>query len=152
MIVAVKRNKKRYLIKILSVLALVGMFSAYYYHTNKSFEEAYTNPFEYPELAQWLNEQQSTTTNQSLFAKFLHAILKVFIKSDSLLNKIISTLEAHTIKETTTEVETTIVIETPTANPNAIDIDLSQDLYTISTNEIIFQKLINNELTAKCGF
>ena len=39
MIVAVKRNKKRYLIKILSVLALVGMFSAYYYHMNKNYEE-----------------------------------------------------------------------------------------------------------------
>ena len=39
MIVAVKRNKKRYLIKFISLVALVSMFSAYYYHTNKSFEE-----------------------------------------------------------------------------------------------------------------
>jgi hypothetical protein len=39
MIVAVKRNKKRYLLKIISVIALVGMFSAYYFHMNKSFEE-----------------------------------------------------------------------------------------------------------------
>ena len=39
MIVAVKRTKKRYLLKIISSLALVGMFSAYYFHMNKSFEE-----------------------------------------------------------------------------------------------------------------
>ena len=39
MIVAVKRTKKRYLLKIISLVALVGMFSAYYVHMNKSFEE-----------------------------------------------------------------------------------------------------------------
>ncbi len=39
MIVAVKRTKKRYLIKIISLVALVGMFSAYYFHMNKSLEE-----------------------------------------------------------------------------------------------------------------
>ncbi len=39
MIVAVKRTKKRYLLKIMSLVALVGMFSAYYVHMNKSFEE-----------------------------------------------------------------------------------------------------------------
>ena len=39
MILAVKRNKKRGLIKILILLSLVGMFGAYYFHVNKNFEE-----------------------------------------------------------------------------------------------------------------
>lgn len=39
MILAVKRNKKRGLIKILILLSLVGMFGAYYFQVNKNFEE-----------------------------------------------------------------------------------------------------------------
>ena len=39
MIVAVKRNKKRNLLKILALIALVVMFGAYYFHMNKNFEE-----------------------------------------------------------------------------------------------------------------
>ena len=39
MIVAVKRTKKRYLLKIISLIVLVGMSSAYYFHMNKNFEE-----------------------------------------------------------------------------------------------------------------
>ena len=39
MIVAVKRNKKRNLLKILALITLVGMFGAYYFHMNKNFEE-----------------------------------------------------------------------------------------------------------------
>lgn len=39
MILAVKRNKKRGLIKILILLSLVGIFGAYYFHVNKTFEE-----------------------------------------------------------------------------------------------------------------
>mgnify|MGYP000496970733 FL=1 len=39
MIVAVKRTKKRYLLKIISLLVLVGMSLAYYFYMNKNFEE-----------------------------------------------------------------------------------------------------------------
>ena len=39
MIVAVKRNKKRNLLKILALITLVVMFGAYYFHMNKNFEE-----------------------------------------------------------------------------------------------------------------
>ena len=39
MIVAVKRNKKRNLLKILALITLVGMFGAYYFHMNKNIEE-----------------------------------------------------------------------------------------------------------------
>ena len=39
MIVAVKRNKKRTLLKVVALLALVAMLGAYYLHMNKSFEE-----------------------------------------------------------------------------------------------------------------
>jgi len=39
MIVAVKRNKKRILLKVVSLLLLVAMLVAYYFHMNKSFEE-----------------------------------------------------------------------------------------------------------------
>lgn len=39
MIVAVKRNKKRTLLKVVSLLLLVAMLVAYYFHMNKSFEE-----------------------------------------------------------------------------------------------------------------
>lgn len=39
MIVAVKRNKKRVLLKVISLLVLAAISGAYYYHINKSFEE-----------------------------------------------------------------------------------------------------------------
>lgn len=39
MIVAVKRNKKRTLLKVISLLVLAAMLGAYYFHMNKSFEE-----------------------------------------------------------------------------------------------------------------
>lgn len=39
MIVAVKRNRKQKLIKFLSLVALIAMFGAYYYHMNKTYEE-----------------------------------------------------------------------------------------------------------------
>ena len=39
MIVAVKRNKKRTLLKIVSLIVLAAMIGGYYYHMNKSFQE-----------------------------------------------------------------------------------------------------------------
>ena len=39
MIVAVKRNKKQKLVKLLSLFVLVCIFGAYYYYTGKTFEE-----------------------------------------------------------------------------------------------------------------
>ncbi len=39
MIVAVKRNKKRTLLKVVSLLVLAAMLAGYYFHMNKSFEE-----------------------------------------------------------------------------------------------------------------
>jgi hypothetical protein len=39
MIVAVKRNKKQKIVKILSLLVLVCIFGSYYYYTGKNFEE-----------------------------------------------------------------------------------------------------------------
>jgi hypothetical protein len=39
MIVAVKRNKKQKMLKIISLLVLVCMFGGYYYYTGKNFEE-----------------------------------------------------------------------------------------------------------------
>jgi hypothetical protein len=39
MIVAVKRNKKQKLIKLLSLFVLVCIFGVYYYYTGKTFEE-----------------------------------------------------------------------------------------------------------------
>ena len=39
MIVAVKRNKKRTLLKVIILLSLVAMSGAYYFHMNKNFEE-----------------------------------------------------------------------------------------------------------------
>ena len=39
MIVAVKRNKKRILLKVVSLLVLAAMLAGYYFHMNKSFEE-----------------------------------------------------------------------------------------------------------------
>lgn len=39
MIVAVKRNRKQKLIKLLSLIALIVMFGGYYYHMNKTYEE-----------------------------------------------------------------------------------------------------------------
>ena len=39
MILAVKRNKKRNLLKIFILLSLVGMFGAYYFYVNKNFQE-----------------------------------------------------------------------------------------------------------------
>lgn len=39
MIVAVKRNKKRTLLKVIILLSLVAASGAYYFHMNKNFEE-----------------------------------------------------------------------------------------------------------------
>lgn len=39
MIVAVKRNKKRTLLKVVSLLVLIAMLGAYYFYMNKNFEE-----------------------------------------------------------------------------------------------------------------
>lgn len=39
MIVAVKRNKKRTLLKVVSLIVLAAMIGGYYYHMNKSFQE-----------------------------------------------------------------------------------------------------------------
>ncbi|MBU0925539.1 hypothetical protein KKG81_11675 [bacterium] len=39
MIVAVKRNKKQKIVKIISLLILVCLFGGYYYYTGKAFEE-----------------------------------------------------------------------------------------------------------------
>ncbi|MDD2888990.1 MAG: hypothetical protein PHY66_14430 [Aliarcobacter sp.] len=39
MIVAVKRNKKRTLLKVVSLIVLAAMIGGYYYHMNKSFLE-----------------------------------------------------------------------------------------------------------------
>ena len=39
MIVAVKRNKKHKFIKIISIIALLVMFGAYYYHMNVTYSE-----------------------------------------------------------------------------------------------------------------
>lgn len=39
MIVAVKRKKSRKLIKIISLLVLIGMFAGYYFYMNKSYAE-----------------------------------------------------------------------------------------------------------------
>jgi hypothetical protein len=39
MIVAVKRNKSRKLVKFISLLVLISIFGGYYYYTGKTFEE-----------------------------------------------------------------------------------------------------------------
>jgi hypothetical protein len=39
MIVAVKRNKKRTLLKVMSLVVLAAMIAGYYYHMDKSFQE-----------------------------------------------------------------------------------------------------------------
>ena len=39
MIVAVKRNKKRTLLKVVSLIVLAAMIGGYYYHMDKSFQE-----------------------------------------------------------------------------------------------------------------
>lgn len=39
MIVAVKRNRKNKFIKIVSVIILLAMFGAYYYHMNITYSE-----------------------------------------------------------------------------------------------------------------
>jgi hypothetical protein len=39
MIVAVKRNRKSKVIKLISLVVLIAMFGGYYYHMNKTFEE-----------------------------------------------------------------------------------------------------------------
>lgn len=47
MIVAVKRKKKGLLLKVVAVLALIGMFTAYYFHMGNEFKEFDTNKQEH---------------------------------------------------------------------------------------------------------
>ena len=60
MIVAVKRNKKQKLLKIISLLILVCMFGAYYYYTSKAFEEQQLIELENKKVLKIEEEKQET--------------------------------------------------------------------------------------------
>ena len=60
MIVAVKRNKKQKLFKIISLLILVCMFGAYYYYTSKAFEEQQLIELENKKVQKLEEEKQET--------------------------------------------------------------------------------------------
>ena len=75
MILAVKRNKKRGLIKILILLSLVGMFGAYYFHVNKNFEEQQLKEIE-AKKAQKLKEEKKKKEKKDIEKAILTEIEK----------------------------------------------------------------------------
>lgn len=58
MIVAVKRNKKGYLIKILSLLILIGISAAYYVHLEKKHQEEIKKELEAKQALQLQEEKR----------------------------------------------------------------------------------------------
>ena len=56
MIVAVKRNKKRNLIKILSLLVLIIISTAYYFHMKKVNEEQQLKELEFKQTQKLKNQ------------------------------------------------------------------------------------------------
>lgn len=75
MIVAVKRNKKRTLIKILSLLILVGMFTSYYFYMNKSYSQQLQNEIE-TKQAQKLDEEKKEKEKKEIEKAILTEIEK----------------------------------------------------------------------------
>lgn len=58
MIVAVKRNKKRYLVKILFLLILIGISAAYYVHLEKKHQEEIKKELEAKQVLQLQEEKR----------------------------------------------------------------------------------------------
>jgi hypothetical protein len=75
MIVAVKRNKKRTLIKILSLLILVGMFTSYYFYMNKSYSQQLQKEIE-TKQAQKLDEEKKEKEKKEIEKAILTEIEK----------------------------------------------------------------------------
>ena len=72
MIVAVKRNKKRYILKIISLLFLIGLGTAYYLHTTKKHEEEVKKELE---LKQALKLQQEEKEKKEKEKKDIEAVI-----------------------------------------------------------------------------
>ena len=75
MIVAVKRNKKRTLVKILSLLILVGMFTSYYFYMNKSYSQQLQKEIE-TKQAQKLDEEKKEKEKKEIEKVILTEIEK----------------------------------------------------------------------------
>ncbi len=75
MIVAVKRNKKRTLVKILSLLILVGMFTSYYFYMNKSYAQQQQKEIE-TKQAQKLEEEKKEKEKKDIEKAILTEIEK----------------------------------------------------------------------------
>ena len=80
MIVAVKRNKKGYLIKILSLLILIGISAAYYVHLEKKHQEEIKKELEKTDIIVSLRKIRTIMKKNGLVSNYTIKQFKV-IKS-----------------------------------------------------------------------
>jgi hypothetical protein len=131
-----------------------------------SVEELYTYPFENKVIADWLKQQEYETVDgkeKSIFRKLVEAFLEIFGFEGSTLDKIINTLEEFVIDDiNNVEINKSPAIGEENKSfddynqefndMGGLDITFSEDLTSITTQDIINMKLANNEIEAVCGF
>ena len=127
MILAVKRNKKRNLLKIFILLSLVGMFGAYYFYVNKNFQE---------------QQQKEIETKQALILQEEKKDIEKAILTE--IEKAIDLVGQENIKHVKIIEDKVIIICEPTTNLDALMVRYgAMALIKKTLNEIIIAVDIN---------
>ena len=148
MIVAVKRNKKRYLSKILFLLVLIGISAAYYVHLEKKHQEEVKKELEVKQALKLQEEKEEKKERKEKEKKELESLLM------SEIEKTVELIGQENIRNIKIIEEKVIIVCEPATNLDALIVRYGAMAFIKKTlNEIVIAVdlnfLLKSRLNAK---
>ncbi len=132
MIVAVKRNKKRYLSKILFLLVLIGISAAYYVHLEKKHQEEVKKELEVKQALKLQEEKEEKKERKEKEKKELESLLM------SEIEKTVELIGQENIRNIKIIEEKVIIVCEPATNLDALIVRYGAMAFIKKTlNEIV---------------
>ena len=138
MIVAVKRNKKRYLSKILFLLVLIGISAAYYVHLEKKHQEEVKKELEVKQALKLQEEKEEKKERKEKEKKELESLLM------SEIEKTVELIGQENIRNIKIIEEKVIIVCEPATNLDALIVRYGAMAFIKKTlNEIVIAVDLN---------